>query len=113
MKIYAFVTNTELEKSSSPASPSHPKGEGWGEGETTLCEAEHLKSVWLKHDECLSVATNLSGTNLDVEDARRVSDWDVANQFSSCSKLIEKRREPEGQAVGCFFVWFVYFGHTK
>lgn len=33
--------------------------------------------------ECLSAATNLSGTNLDVRDARRVSDRDVANQFSA------------------------------
>lgn len=33
--------------------------------------------------ECLSVVTNLSGTNLDVRDARRVSDKDVANQCSA------------------------------
>lgn len=74
--------------------------------------------------------TNLSGTNLDVGDAQRVSDKDVANQHrrgdwisaSACLSVassrapshIEKRREPEGQAVGCpFFLVRLFLGIHK
>jgi len=34
-------------------------------------------------DECLCVAINLYGTNLDARGARRVSGMDATNQFSS------------------------------
>jgi len=63
--------------------------------------------------------TNLSGTNLDVGDAQRVSDRDVANQHrrgdwisaSACLTVassrvpshIEKRREPDRASCGLPF----------
>jgi hypothetical protein len=37
---------------------------------------------------------------------------DVANQFVSTQSRREVR-EPEGQAWGCFFFWFVFFEHPK
>jgi hypothetical protein len=49
-------------------------------------------------------------SEISLDQTRRVSE---RSEFSSCSKLIEKRREPEGQAVGCPFLWFVSFGQTK
>ena len=45
-----------------------------------------------KHDGCLSAATNLYGTNLDVLGARKVSGLDATNQFTVMPEQIEKRR---------------------
>ena len=56
-----------------------------------------------KHEGCLSVATNLSGTNLDAEGARRVSGMDATNQFTFMPDQIEKCREPAGQAWAALF----------
>ncbi|ODN68236.1 hypothetical protein A9E74_00208 [Methylophaga muralis] len=64
---------------------------------TPLCEAEHRRSVWIKHDECLSAATNLSGTNLDARGARRVSGKDATNQFPSCPTRLRSTGNPQGK----------------
>jgi hypothetical protein len=61
--------------------------------------------------ECLSEATNSSGMNLDAGGARRVSDREVANQFSATPS--NKINFWEEGNIGCLFVWFVYFGHAK
>ncbi len=61
---------------------------------------------------CLSVATNLSGTNLDAIGARRVSGKDATNQLRSISFISEKRREPARASIGLAF-FGSFFGHAK
>jgi len=56
---------------------------------------------------CSSVATNLSGTNLDAGGARRLRGSDTSNQFRSISFSSEKHREPAKASIrGPFLVRF-------
>jgi len=66
-----------------------------------------LSGDWSK----LAALTNLSGTNLDAEDARRVSGRDATNQFPSCPIRSRSAGNPQGEHGLAFFGSF--FDHAK